>query len=58
MTIKIHEALEQGTAEWFEARRGLLTASEMKYCITPKYKVANNEKTRMHVFELLALLRK
>jgi predicted phage-related endonuclease len=52
--IKEYETLTQGTPEWFDARRGLLTASEMKHIITPTLKVANNDKTRGHVWELAA----
>jgi hypothetical protein len=36
------------------ARCGLLTASEMKLILTPTLKVADNDKTRAHVYELLA----
>lgn len=54
MTIKIHKTLEQGTDEWLQTRCGLLTASEMKNVITPKLKVANNDKTRSHLYEILA----
>lgn len=50
---KIHQ-VKQGTDEWHEARNGLLTASEMNLCLTPTLKVANNEKTRQHVYELAA----
>lgn len=46
--------LYQGSDEWIEARRGLLTASEMSLIITPTLKVASNEKTRQHLYELLA----
>lgn len=35
-------------------RLGLLTASEMKHIITPTLKIASNDKTRMHLYELLA----
>ena len=52
--ITYHAALEQGSDEWLEARRGILTASEMKHVLTPTLKVANNEKTRAHLYELLA----
>lgn len=52
--MKIYEELEQGSEEWLEARRGLLTASEMKLILTPTLKVANNEKTRAHVWEIAA----
>lgn len=54
MTIKYYEDLVQGSEEWLAARCGLLTASEMKLIITPTLKIANNEKTRAHLWELLA----
>lgn len=54
MTITIHRDLHQGSEEWLNARLGLLTASEMKLIVTPTLKVANNDKTRQHLFELLA----
>lgn len=54
MTIKIHRDLIQGSDEWMACRIGLLTASEMKHAITPTLKIADNDKTRQHVYELLA----
>tara|TARA_R110000782_G_scaffold30776_4_gene76381 strand:- start:4274 stop:4999 length:726 start_codon:yes stop_codon:yes gene_type:complete len=51
---KIHADLEQGTPEWLEARRGIMTASEMNLVLSPKLTKTNNEKTRLHVFELAA----
>jgi predicted phage-related endonuclease len=54
MAIKYHEELVQGSDEWLQARCGLLTASEMKLILTPTLKVANNEKERSHLYELLA----
>lgn len=48
-----HRDLIQGSDEWLEQRLGLLTASEMKLIVTPTLKVADNDKTRAHVFELL-----
>lgn len=53
MTITIHN-FEQGTEEWHAARCGLLTASEMKLIVTPTLKVANNDKEKAHLYELLA----
>ena len=53
MTIKIHD-VTQGSDEWFAARCGLLTASEMKLILTPTLKMASNEKERTHLYELLA----
>ncbi len=54
MTIKRYEELIQGSDEWLAARCGLLTASEMKHIITPTLKIADNEKSRCHMYELLA----
>lgn len=49
-----HPQLVQGSDEWLQARCGLITASEMKLLLTAKtLKVADNEKTRAHVYELL-----
>lgn len=48
-----HDKLDQGSDEWLAARCGLLTASEMKLIVTPTLKVADNDKTRAHVYELL-----
>ena len=45
---------EQGSDEWHQARNGLLTASEVKLILTPTLKLANNDKTRAHVWELAA----
>ena len=53
--IKIYKDLEQGTPEWFAARCGILTASEMKLIVTEaKLSPANNDKQRAHLYELLA----
>jgi len=54
MSAIYHRELEQGTEEWLQARVGLLTASEMHLAITPTLRPANNDKTRSHVYELLA----
>lgn len=49
-----HNDLIQGSDEWLAQRCGLITASEMKHLLTVKtLKVADNEKTRAHVWELL-----
>lgn len=52
--ITIHNDLIQGSEEWHAARCGLLTASEVKLIITPTLKVADNAKTRVHLWELAA----
>ena len=54
MTVIYHPDLIQGSDEWLQARCGLLTASEMKLIITPTLKVAANDKSRTHTWELLA----
>lgn len=52
--VKIHRGYIQGSDEWRSARCGLLTASEIKLIITPTLKVADNDKSRSHLNELLA----
>ncbi len=54
MTVRVYTDLIQGSDEWLAARRGLLTASEMRLIVTPTLKVASNEKERAHLYELLA----
>lgn len=53
-SISYFPDLIQGSDEWLAERRGLLTASEIKLILTPTLKTANNEKTRAHLYELLA----
>lgn len=54
MAIITHDNLVQGSDEWHQARCGLLTASEIGLILTPTLKIADNDKTRMHVWELAA----
>ena len=54
MPITFHRDLLQGSDEWLAARRGLLTASEMHLILTPKLKIAANDKATAHLYELLA----
>jgi hypothetical protein len=54
MSITYHKEMIQGSDEWFAARRGLLTASEMHLIVTPTLKAASNDKERSHLYELLA----
>ena len=55
MTIIYHRDLIQGSEEWLAARCGMLTASEMRLIIMPGTgKSANNDKTRAHLYELMA----
>ena len=52
--ITFHDSFDQGSEQWLAARCGLLTASEMHLIVTTTGKVAANEKTRAHEWELLA----
>jgi hypothetical protein len=52
--ITTYPDLDQGSEAWLMARCGVLTASEMKLILTPTLKVADNDKTRAHVWELAA----
>ncbi len=52
MTVTYHANVIQGSDEWLAMRCGVLTASEMKNVITPSLKIANNDKTRAHAYEL------
>lgn len=52
--LTIYRELEQGSDEWHAARCGLITASEMHKLLTPTLKLADNEKTRAHIYELAA----
>ena len=54
MGIVHHNDLIQGSEEWHAARCGLLTASEVDRVLTPKLKIADNAKTRAHLWELAA----
>lgn len=52
--VTYHRDLAQGTDEWLQERCGLLTASELKLILTPKLKIADNDKERTHLYELLS----
>lgn len=54
MTITYNNDMIQGSDEWLEARRGLLTASEIKLILTPTLKIASNAKERAHLWEIAA----
>lgn len=54
MGLVYHHDLIQGTQPWIDARKGILTASEMCRLFTPTLKASDNEKMRAHVFELAA----
>ena len=46
MGLTIHDDLEQGTEDWFAARRGIVTASAVHKLITPTLRVADNDASR------------
>jgi len=52
--IKYYHEIEQGTPEWHELRMGVLTSTAIKTLITPTGKLADNDKTRAHVYEVAA----
>ncbi|MDN6442981.1 MAG: hypothetical protein L0K30_13440, partial [Acidipropionibacterium jensenii] len=55
MTLKIYDNLTQGTDEWLEARRGIVTASVVGQLITTRtMKPANNDTSRGLMMTLLA----
>ena len=54
MAVVYHPHVEQGSEAWLKARCGLMTASEMKLVVTPTGRPADNDKTRVHLYELLA----
>lgn len=56
MTLTIFDQLEQGTDEWLEARRGIVTASTVGKLLTSTGKVANNDTSRT-LTEALAIER-
>jgi predicted phage-related endonuclease len=49
-----HNNIEQGTPEWHDLRRGVLTSTAIRTLITPTGKLADNDKTRAHVYEVAA----
>ena len=55
MAVKIYDDLTQGTDEWLEARRGIVTASVVGQLITTRtMKPANNDTSRGLMMTLLA----
>jgi putative phage-type endonuclease len=54
MTLHEFPDLEQGTDEWHDARRGIVTASVVGRLITPTLKVADNDYSRGITAALIA----
>ena len=54
MSLPILPDLIQGTDEWHQARRGMVTASVIATFLTPTLKVANNDSSRGATLSLVA----
>ena len=54
MALTIFDTLEQGSPEWLEARRGIVTASTVGKLLTSTGKVANNDTSRALTETLVA----
>lgn len=54
MNPTYHFDIDQGLPEWHDLRRGMLTSTAIKTLITPTGKLADNDKTRAHVYEIAA----
>ena len=54
MTLRTFPDVEQGTDEWLELRRGILTASTIGQLITPSLKPASNQTSRALTLTLAA----
>lgn len=50
--MKIYKEIEQGTPEWLELRKGVITSTVVKAFITPTFKIAENDKTRKTIWKL------
>jgi putative phage-type endonuclease len=46
MTLTIHDQLQQGSEEWHDVRRGIVTASVVGRLLTPTLRVADNDTSR------------
>lgn len=52
--VKYEYGFEQGSLDWMKARKGIITGSNVKHIITPTLKIANNDKTRTYVCQLIS----
>ena len=50
--MKIYTDIEQGTPEWLDLRKGIITSTVVKSLITPTFKIAENDKTRKAIWKL------
>lgn len=51
--IIVHESFDQGTPAWFEARAGIVTASNVHKLLTPKLGVRNDKTSRALIHRLV-----
>ena len=49
-----HNEIEQGSPEWHELRRGIITASVASSLITPTGKIANNDTVKKLAYQMAA----
>ena len=54
MTTHTYPDIEQGTPEWHDIRRGIVTASAVGKLVTPTLKVADNDTSRALTATLVA----
>lgn len=54
MTLHIHDELEQGSPEWLEQRRGMVTASVVGQLLTATGRPARNDTSRRLTLSLVA----
>jgi hypothetical protein len=54
MTLHVYDKLEQGSPEWHDVRRGMVTASVVGKLLTPTLKVADNDTSRALTATLVA----
>ncbi len=54
MSLHEYPELEQGSPEWLEIRRGIVTASTVGKLLTETGRVANNDTSRRHTLSLVA----
>src|SRR5690625_7473329 len=54
MTLTVYDDFDQGSGAWFEARRGIITASVVGSMITPKTVQPSNNQTSRGLITTLA----
>ena len=53
-SVRYYPEMIQGSEEWLEIRRGMMTASELDRLLTSTLRPSKNDKARAHVWELAA----